>query len=182
MQDQGLAHTTTKQIAGAAGYSEATLYKHFQDKAELIFSLMRERLPTHFIDTLAELPQRAGTRTVRANLEQVAREAVPFYEQCIPMMAALFAEPALLARHQEALREEGRGPHLANRPVTAYLRAEQRLGRLPDTLRPHSVAALLLGACFQRAFMTLFVGDHTNDQSTDRFAKELATSLVQRST
>ncbi|HEX4258089.1 MAG TPA: helix-turn-helix domain-containing protein, partial [Streptosporangiaceae bacterium] len=32
MRTRGFARTTTKEIARAAGYSEATLYKHFQDK------------------------------------------------------------------------------------------------------------------------------------------------------
>ncbi len=43
LRERGLANTTTRQIAAAAGYSEATLYKHFADKADLLLAVLRER-------------------------------------------------------------------------------------------------------------------------------------------
>ena len=45
MHTLGLANTTTREIASAAGLSEAALYKHFDDKADLFLCLLRERLP-----------------------------------------------------------------------------------------------------------------------------------------
>lgn len=41
----GLARATTKEIARAAGCSEAALYKHFPSKEELFVAVLRERLP-----------------------------------------------------------------------------------------------------------------------------------------
>lgn len=178
MATRGLAHTTTKEIARAAGYSEATLYKHFRDKEELFFCVMRERLPSGFIETLADLPARAGHGSVRATLEDIARKAVPFYEQSIPMMASVFSEPVLLARHRDGLRAAGLGPHLANTALAGYLRAEQRLGRISRSVRPEAGAALLLGACFQHAFLAQFVGEHAVEQSVERFARDLVRSLL----
>lgn len=178
MATKGLAHTTTKEIARAAGYSEATLYKHFQDKAELFFCVMRERLPTGFIETLATLPRLAGHGSVRAHLEDVAQRAVPFYAQGTPMMAATFSEPGLLARHKKALRDAGLGPHLAIVALAGYLRAEQRLGRVAKGVRPEAAAAALLGACFQRAFHEQFVGEHVVKDSTGRFAKDVVRTLL----
>ena len=46
MRTRGFARTTTKEIARAAGYSEATLYKHFQDKTDLFLAVLKERLPS----------------------------------------------------------------------------------------------------------------------------------------
>ena len=46
MRTLGFARTTTKEIARAAGYSEATLYKHFQDKTDLFLAVLKERLPS----------------------------------------------------------------------------------------------------------------------------------------
>lgn len=42
----GLARTTTKEIAKAAGCSEAALYKYFASKEELFIRVLEERLPT----------------------------------------------------------------------------------------------------------------------------------------
>jgi hypothetical protein len=67
---------------------------------------------------------------VRANLEDVARVALLFYHQTAPMLASLFAEPELPARHQAEMRTKDSGPHRAIEMLAAYMRAEQRGGRI----------------------------------------------------
>lgn len=180
IRTKGLAHMTTKEIARVAGFSEATLYKHFRDKEELAVFVMRECLPTGFIQSLGGLLARAGVATVRANLEEVARDAVPFYREMVPLAASLFAEPTVLGRLQDWLRESGLGPHLANHALAAYLSREQELGRLAAGVHPLSAAELLLGACFQRAFLTQFVGEHAVVASLDQFAADLVDTVLSR--
>jgi AcrR family transcriptional regulator len=67
----GLARATTKEIARAAGYSEATLYKHFGDKTELFMAVLSERLPP-FIELIKRLPDQAGQGEVAARLVELA--------------------------------------------------------------------------------------------------------------
>jgi AcrR family transcriptional regulator len=130
MHTLGMARTTTREIAQAAGLSEAALYRHFADKAELFLCVIGERLP-QLVATLKDLQARVGRRTVRANLEDIARVALPFYDETAPMAASLFSEPELLARHQEQLRlKGGSGPHHAIEMLANYVRAEQRAGRI----------------------------------------------------
>ena len=76
MHTLGLARATTKEIASAAGLSEAALYRYFSDKAELFLCVIGERLP-ELVATLKDLPARVGKRTVRSNLEDVIRVALP---------------------------------------------------------------------------------------------------------
>lgn len=178
MTERGLANATTKQVARAAGFSEATLYKHFQDKEELFLTVMQERLPGEFIDYLAGLAARAGTHTVRHHLLGVATRAVPFYRTVVPMLGAVYAQPALLARHQQELRAAGLGPHLALTTLANYVRAEQQLGRITTTADPNALAALLLGACFQRAFLLEYEGEHIADQPVAEFAAMLVDNLL----
>jgi AcrR family transcriptional regulator len=173
----GLARATTKEIARAAGFSEATIYKHFQGKDELVLTVLYERLPP-LIPLLEELPRRAGTDTVAAILTEVATTALSFYEAGTPMMASLFAEQELLVRHRDGMKDSGLGPHLANKAVAAYVRAEQRLGRIDDGVDPDSVGALLLGACFQRSFFRHLVGDRAAPQSAARFVREIVRTLT----
>jgi AcrR family transcriptional regulator len=173
----GLARTTTKQIASAAGYSEATLYKHFRDKTELFLAVLAERLPP-LVGLLARLPAQAGQGEVAQRLEQVASQALRFYERGFPMLASLFAEPTLLARHRQALASVGAGPHQANEALAAYLRAERDLGRIGATVDPDAGAAMLLGACFQRAFLSAFSGQPIPTAQRTRFAASLVTTLL----
>jgi AcrR family transcriptional regulator len=177
MSTLGLARATTKQIARAAGYSEATLYKHFSGKTELFLAVLIERLPA-LVELLRRLPDQAGQGVVAQRLEEVASQALRFYERSVPMLASLFAEPALLARHRQALAALGAGPHQVNELLAAYLRAERDLGRIDASVDPNAGAAMLLGACFQRAFFSAFSGQPIPAAERARFAASLVTCLL----
>jgi AcrR family transcriptional regulator len=148
----GLARATTKEIARAAGLSEGSLYKHFRDKEELFTQVQLERMPA-FFEYVRGLPDRAGEATVRTNITTFARAALDHYRQTFPIAASLFADPRLLAAQRDALRRVNGGPHIANASLAAYLRAEQQRGRVRAEANPDAAAALLVGACFQLAFL-----------------------------
>jgi AcrR family transcriptional regulator len=173
----GLARATTRQIATAAGYSEATLYKHFRDKTELLMTVLSERLPP-LVGLLTRLPDQAGQGEVAEHLQQVANQAVRFYERAVPILASLFAEPALLDRYRQELAAIDAGPHNANQALAAYLAAERDLGRIDASVDPDAGAAMLLGACFQHAFLSAFRGKPTPAAERTRLAASLVTTLL----
>ena len=153
MRDRGLAACTTKEIARVAGYSEATLYKHFADKQDLFLAVLRERLPR--LSVVAEL---VGQQTVAANLEHMVGQLLQFYTASFPIAASLFSQPKLLAGHRAAMHERNAGPREPVGALVTYLEEERNLGRLPETTDVTAVAALLAGAAFQRAFFINFEG------------------------
>ncbi|MFJ9326329.1 TetR/AcrR family transcriptional regulator [Streptomyces sp. NPDC101230] len=171
----GLARTTTKEIARAAGCSEAALYKYFPSKEELFVTVLKERLPK-LGGLLGDLV--AGEGSVEANLTEVARQAALFYAQTFPMAASLYAEPQLKRRHEEGLRELGTGPHTPIQGLDAYLRAEQRAGRVHAGADTYAAASLLLGACAQRAFAYDALPGRTPPQPLEEFAASLARTLL----
>jgi AcrR family transcriptional regulator len=177
MHTLGMARATTKEIAQAAGLSEAALYRHFADKAELFLCVIGERLP-QLVATLRDLPTRVGRRTVRSNLEDVARVALPFYDKTAPMAASLFSEPDLLARHQQHLRLKDDGPHHAIDALASYVRAEQRAGRINQRADPDAAASLVVGACLGRAFLRRFVGEEQGPDADERFVKAMVRTLM----
>ncbi len=177
MRTHGLARATTKEIAKAAGLSEAALYKHFHDKTGIFLAVLAERTPSRLGPLLASLASRVGQGAVQETLEEVARAALDFYRQNFPMAASLFSEPRLLAAHREALQQRNAGPQHISNAVAAYLGAEQNLGRVNRESDPHAAAALLLGACLQHAFLSHFIEpDHADD--ADQFAITLTTTLI----
>ncbi|MFI8827070.1 TetR/AcrR family transcriptional regulator [Streptomyces sp. NPDC053431] len=177
MRTAGLARTTTKEIAKAAGCSEAALYKYFPSKEELFVTVLDERLPKlgNLLGTLAVDPQGRG---VEENLTEIARRAALFYEETFPMAASLYAEPQLKARHEEVMRELGAGPHKPIEGLADYLRAEQAHGRVRADADPEAAAALLLGACAQRAFAYEMTPDRRPPRSLDDFARSIARTLM----
>ncbi|MEV3860254.1 helix-turn-helix domain-containing protein [Streptomyces sp. NPDC050095] len=180
MLNIGLARTTTKQIAKAAGCSEAALYKYFANKEELFVTVLNERLPRLGSLLGRLLTEAVGNtdRTVEENLTDIAHEAALFYEQTFPMAASLYAEPQLKLRHEEVMRELGTGPHKPIQGLDAYLSAEQQAGRISAEADTYAAASLLLGACAQRAFAYEMSPDRKPPQSLDEFAAGIARTLL----
>ncbi|MFG3148249.1 TetR/AcrR family transcriptional regulator [Streptomyces sp. NPDC048243] len=172
----GLSRATTKEIAKAAGCSEAALYKYFSSKEELFIRVLQERLP-RLGPLLERLTAEPEQHSLEENLTAIARQAALFYEQSFPIAASLYAETQLKRRHDEAMRAMGAGPHMPIRGVAAYLRAEQEAGRVQSGADTYAAASLLLGACAQRAFAY----DATQDGTApplDTFAPGLARTLL----
>ncbi|MEU9283256.1 helix-turn-helix domain-containing protein [Streptomyces sp. NPDC048275] len=172
----GLARATTKEIARAAGCSEAALYKYFPSKEELFVSVLKERLP-QLAPLLASLAAEPGRGTLLENLTEIARQAALFYEQSFPIAASLYAEPQLKRRHEESMRSMGRGPHMPIRGLDAYLRAEQGAGRVRAGVDTYAAASLLLGACAQRAF-AYDSTEQGKPPPVDEFATSIARTLL----
>jgi AcrR family transcriptional regulator len=177
MRDEGYARATTKQIARSAGYSEATLYKHFQDKTEIFLRVLEEQTP-RLATLLAHLDRRPGTGDLRGNLEELVVTAVLFYLDSFPMAVSLYSSRALLAAHRDRVRELGGGPHTPEERLTRYLEAEQRLGRLTPSADPRAMAQLLLGACFQQAFLADFAGEPPAGDQVPDLARRLVTTVL----
>lgn len=154
IRGNGLAHATTRRIATKAGCSEGTIYRHFKNKEEVFLAVLVERVPRLLI-AMQIVSEKAGKGDVRRGLAQVLRSALEFYDVTIPMTAALFAEPRLLARQQEWMRDSNVGLH----PVTQlaqYVAREQAASRFSSEAVPESVASELLGACYLRAYSKQF--------------------------
>ncbi|MGY6024847.1 TetR/AcrR family transcriptional regulator [Streptomyces spinosirectus] len=171
----GLARTTTKEIARAAGCSEAALYKYFAGKEDLFIRVLSERLP-RLKPLLTSLAAEPGRGTLEENLTEIAHQAALFYEQSFPIAASLYAETQLKRRHDDAMRKMGAGPHMPIQGLDTYLRAERELGRVRPDADTFAAASLLLGACAQRAFA--YESTETGPPPAEDFARRLARTLA----
>ncbi|GAB2860637.1 TetR/AcrR family transcriptional regulator [Actinoallomurus bryophytorum] len=174
MRTRGIVRTTTKEIAKAAGFSEATLYKHFRDKEELLLRVLGERMPG-----FARVEVTPGEGRVEDNVWRLMRGALDFYRETFPMMGPLLSEPRLMAAHHERINEYGAGPRKAVDRTAAYFRAELDLGRLPAGTDPDAAAALVAGVCFQQAFFGYFAEGAEARPVPDETVTALARTLTQ---
>jgi hypothetical protein len=69
------------------------------------------------------------------------------------------AQPVLMAATRESLRKYDAGPREPVRALARYLDAERDLGRVAAGADTGSIAALLMGACFQQAFLYYFTAE-----------------------
>ena len=173
----GLAKATTKEIARAAGCSEALLYKHFREKEEIFLGVLKNRLPS-LTATLAALPDQAGAGSVRERLIEVVDVAVRFYEGGLAIGSSMLGDPDLVRRYRDWMVSRGVGPQMANRMLADYLRAEQKAGRVADGVDADAAAALLLGASYQRAFLLRLMGEQPLRPASAEFASSVVDAAL----
>jgi len=163
LRERGITRTTTKEIARAAGCSEALLYKHFSDKQELFLGVLSERAPR--LDAPADL---AGRGTVTENVTTLVGQLLAFYARSFPMAASILGAPELLAAHREGLGRRGAGPQGPALQVQAYLDAEVRGGRLAAGVDTEAVARTLAGAALFEAFLATYAGLDAVPETAER--------------
>src|SRR6266511_2411309 len=81
--------------------------------------------------------------------------AVRFYGELLPMTASALADHQVSAWLRQRMPERGGGPVQGHAALIAYLEAERAAGRLGPAADPAFIAAALLGACLQHAFLSL---------------------------
>ncbi len=182
LESKGLSAATTKAIAKEARCAEGSLYNHFHDRADLLLSVFKDNLP-RFSEALHGLAFRIGEGAVEENLKTVFLEFLRFYRQVAPLMGSLFSDLELLKKYQETLAAAGKGPKTSQDHLAAYLKAEQRLGRVRGDADVEFLSEMILGMCFQRAFRDKFMEPPTKkkrnySQSDVAFAKKLAEAMA----
>ena len=173
MRERGVANTTTKASAAAAGYSEAMLYKHFADKQELFLVLLKERLP-------GVRPRLAapGWGDLAANLAEIVEQLMNYYADLFPMSVSIFSAPELLVHHREGIaRHGGFGPVGPVRMLTNYLDAEREAGRIREDADTSAAAQLLVGVAFHQGFLAAYEGSTTVEGAHELALAAVATVL-----
>ncbi|MGI5167062.1 TetR/AcrR family transcriptional regulator [Spirillospora sp. CA-253888] len=178
IRERGITAATTKEIARAAGVSEGSLYNHFTNKTALFAAALAE-VTGGARTAMTTLLGSVGRGTVEDNLVRLTARMVRFYGELLPMTGPVLADPGLIAwlradgpaRNGATVRPAGpdgppteaqggaaAGPVLGHAALIGYLEAERREGRLAAGAPAPLLAAALLGACQQHAFLTRLAG------------------------
>lgn len=171
MRTAGPAGLTTKAIASGARCSEATLYKQFADKEDLLACVLRGRL-----SAVAPLFSGPDTGTAEECCTHLARQALWFYEDALPLFHTLLADPGLLARHRALPHGTGRGPQELLDAVARRLELQRERGGIRADADVRAAAALLLGACSQQALLPRFVAEE-EVQPAEEFVAAVARTV-----
>jgi AcrR family transcriptional regulator len=142
----------TREIARAADVSDGVLYNYFADKDELVVQAMVRRFAALLSDFRASLPE-PGSRSVQANLEQIASAALVLHLESLPILGGLLNDPDVLRRFMREIHRDHVGAAEITGSVDRYLVAEQALGRIGD-IDTRAAADLLVGSVAVRAFTT----------------------------
>jgi len=154
LTERQITTITTRDIALAAGVSDGVLYNYFADKNELLLVALLRRYKGAVTRFEASLPE-AGTATVEANLNVFACAQLEMQSDVLPIMTGLIPDSVLLRRFVEEMHGQPLGPQHTMERLTGYITAEQRLGRVPETVDPDAVNTMLMGATALLALTSL---------------------------
>jgi AcrR family transcriptional regulator len=158
IREKGVVAATTKEIARTAGVSEGSLYNHFANKTELIAATMAE-VTSGIRGAMASLFGKVGRHTVEDNLTEFVVTAIAFWSDLLPIVGQVIGDRDLVSwLRREAPAGRNGGPLQGVAALAGYLEAERRAGRLAPDGQPPYLAAALVGACQQYAFLTLLAG------------------------
>ena len=173
IDQRGSAGLAVRDIAREAQVADGVLYNYFEDKEDLLVHALLAHVG-NVMNSAPQLLPAPGEGTVAENLRAFIDGGIATLLRVTPAFAGLIGQPKVLARFHamvggdpafdpasadggeavrddgeagrddgEAGQDDGRGlPDL----LTAYLRGEQRLGRIRADVDIDAAAALVVGA------------------------------------
>ena len=142
---EGYQRTTTRAVAAEAGVAEGTIYRHFAHKRELCMAAVEEQ-NAPVMALMANLPSRAGTRTVREHLVDALSGLATLREDFLPLEIGILSDPTEAAERYSMASLAAQGPPVAFTGLQSYLELEQRLGRIRPDVETGRVAVVLLAS------------------------------------
>src|ERR1700730_18835828 len=128
LRDKGVSGTTTREIARAAGLSDAAIYSHFKSRGDLLKAL----IPVSLVDykgSAEAFLKRVGHGTVKGNLKVLMNLARDYFRDASPKIALILVEPELFNEPGDRPITPGTSKQ-AQTFMADYIRAEQRMGRI----------------------------------------------------
>lgn len=139
--EKGYAGASTREIAAAAGITEALIYHHFSGKRELLLALLRERTPAAAVASLQVQPDGAS---LDAALDALLRRVLETFEQDADILMLLFGQSMVddevASVWAEIVKENAA-------VIAAYLARLKNAGHIAGDAPEGLTAQLLVSSC-----------------------------------
>lgn len=162
---------STSVIAAAAGVSQATLFKRFGTKQDLMVAALAPRPHTPFV---ALLTVGLTDEPLPLQLERIALEMVRMFDQLLPCVMTLWA--AGLTPTDVMPAGETAPPVVARQLLTRLFADAQAQGRMRGG-DPENLALHFIGAAKELAFQRHMFPSSAPAQPTEAYARDLVAAL-----
>ena len=156
--DVGVSRLTTKEISRVGGFSEASIYYHFADKAALLEGAILEGVLAPFQEFAAAFAERAPGGDVEEMLHEFTAALTAFWEKVLPLLSAMQSDADLRRRFQERVNALDLGPHRGIRLVAGLLGRAQEQGTIRADVDPQAMAMLICSACYLTGYQRHMLG------------------------
>jgi AcrR family transcriptional regulator len=158
ISEVGVSRLTTKEIAHAGGFSEASIYYHFADKAALLEGAILDGVLAPFREFAAEFAERATGLELEPTLLEFTAALTSFWERILPLLSAVQSDAALRKRFQQRVNALDLGPHRGVRLVGGLLARQQEQGAIRRDVDAHAVAMLICSTCYLTGYQRHMLG------------------------
>jgi TetR/AcrR family transcriptional regulator len=149
---KGFSGATTKEIARAAGVTEALIFRHFPSKEALYEAILRWKVEkSGFEEKWAELRARAERRDDAGVFGLIATSLLQFHRENVDFLRLMFY--AILEDHQLGDSFRDRQVLPIYEFLTDYVSTRQREGAFVDGLNPGAVVRAVLGMPFYHSIV-----------------------------
>jgi AcrR family transcriptional regulator len=170
VERDGPGALTSRSVTTEAGCAKGLLHAHFAGLDEFVAELC--------LDRFARTAAKARALTGLAGQGEVARNLDAFvmalFDSGGPALSGLaMTRPAAASRVREAMEGGAPGFTAIQEAVTGYLKAEQELGRVPETVDPATTALAIVGTA-HHLLMTAWPGTPDPRPAMTRLVASLA--------
>jgi AcrR family transcriptional regulator len=158
IEEIGVSRLTTKEIARVGGFSEASIYYHFADKAALLEGAIFEGVLAPFQEFAASFAARATEEEIEKMLLEFAVALTAFWERILPLLSAVQSDADLRRRFRRRVNALDLGPHRGIRLVAGLLARGQEQGRIRADVDAPAAAMLICSTCYLTGYQRHMLG------------------------
>ena len=165
---------STQFIANQIGVSQATLFKRFGSKSNLLQTAIL--LPSKVAEarSMMELLSQGPTEApVREQMERLCLRLLKFFDDVIPSFASLHASGLTF---DDPIPEDA-PPIVARKYLTSWIARLQEQGRIRKEVYPESIALTLIGAMQHRSIRIHLLRDTTLTQTDEEYVSSMVEVL-----
>lgn len=165
---------STQFIADRVGVSQATLFKRFGSKSNLLqTAILLPSKASKARNLMGLLSQGPTNGPVREQMEQLCLQLLKFFDDVLPSFASFHASGVTL---DEPLPENA-PPIMARKYLTNWIAQLQGEGRIRKGVHPESIALTLIGGMQHRSVRIHLLRDTTLTQTDEEYASSIVEVL-----
>lgn len=154
---------STTTIAERIGVSQATLFKRFGSKVELLRRALFIPLKVRKIFSILREPE---GKTASDQMKYIYQQLYSFFDDMVPCWSMLHSAGI---RMRNGPLEESDPPIKARRLLETWIRERQERGEIRSDIHPEVAAIGMIGALQSRSFRKHIILDDRFDHSEDAF-------------
>lgn len=174
---KGFSGATTKEIAQAAGISEGAVFRHFPNKAEILYGIVEEFITLMGVDTLKQTIAECGGLDIRAAVRHVIENRLEIIQDSSVFIRMILVESIYDKKLQEIYREQVYKP--IRKLICDFFKEGIITGDFKD-VDPNLPTNIIISFILFEVFGREFVNSETESFSADMLTDVLLEGIIKR--